>query len=1289
MPIRARFLTGGTALALVLAATVPASDAFAKTKTSAAQKPAAVQPAVPPAAPQDPLIAAADAAAKSGDKDATRKANDAISQARAGLPAWVAEKQQAASAVPADKQRVLGMWSKLRQASLTADAAGDEAKALDTASRALSVAHDNLGDGHFATILSGSDTAALDAKAGKIEDAETTYQAAIQAAEGSLGAGHPETLKIRAGLTDLYLHQLRFVDALASAQAAAQAAAKDLGADHPLTLGAWVTVARTKIADGQSKAAAADLDGLCARSRKVFGDWHPDVARCLAASQSAETAAGDVDKAVATAGEAARIWTANGMESDPAALALRIDLGGLMQRQGQLAEAKTVLESTVADAKTAKDHASEMSADAALVEVLDDLGEDDAAETLGTQVLDDRTKTLGPGHPDRLAALTALAGVHRKQGRLVEAENGFHEAYAQYTRVLGPKHPATIISANNLGEILEKEGVFDQAEPFLRQAVDSSREAYGETHPTTLAAYNNLALLFESQGVFDKAEPLYKTVISIEAKAGGPRNPDTIAATNNLAYLYMLQGDYPKAADMFAQVLAAWEKAYGSKHINTMKALNNLARAHHRMGKVADAEKEFDRALATRRKVLGDKHMDTLRSQHDLAALYASTNRLDQAKDLLVKTLAGDEETLGAQHPYTFETANTLAGVLTAKGDKDGALKLRQEIFKRRNAFLDRMLYVTGSNAREGYIRLYAPELAAYVAQLSAMGGDAGAKAVEEVSLARKGLLLKVASELQQVTRLSHDPEMARIAQELTQSRKRLAALTLAGPTPETRTTHVKTLSDLEAHISVLEGELGRASARFRKTTQPAGLPELEANLPKDAALVDFLIHGEDGVSKLTATVVTWNGGGPVYTLVNYPDLSAINAAVLKYRADIQNEDIQEEELQDTGQQVYDLVWKPVEAALGKSAKVYVVPDGMLNILPISAMVAKDGKYLIEKIDLYVLGSSRDLIPSAIPAAKGAYFIDAGPDYNNDSTAVQQQVDQAKRRSATWRVDPPATDAPAKDAPAKGAAPASEESGSRGAQGADQRGADQRGADERGVMGDLRGMASGMRGLHFDLLPGAEKEGMIIEATVAGGGKPATMLTKGDAQEQSLRGFEEPPEILHIATHGFFLKPDDTLRRRLLSLQRGSDVQLPPPGDNPLLRAGLAFAGINANAQVLGEIDTDNDGVLTALEVLSLNLAGTKLAILSACETGLGEIHEGEGVYGLRRAFQEAGVSSVVSSLWEVSDAGTQTLMSALYKRLLAGAPPHQALREAQLEMLRNPQWSQPYIWSAFFMVGG
>ena len=1208
---------------------------WAKPKHST-EAPVAAQAATPLAQAQ----AAAAAAAKAGNVAAVVKANQDITALVSAVPAWVDEKRQAASAVAPDKQKVVGMWNKMHQAALAADGAGNQERALDLAARSVQTAKDNLGEGHLATLVSLTDQANLLAKAGKIEEAEAAFTAAIKGAEASLGAAHPETLKIKAALSAFYTQNIHYTDALTVNQDALAAATQAFGVEHPLTLDVGLTLARVTLIKGAQKDAAEQLTKLCAGERKVFGAWHPNLALCLGVEQAALTAAGDVEQAFALTTEAVGILKANG----DAALALRVDLAGLEQKRGHLPEAKALLQAVVTDAQTAKDHEQEISAKASLTEVLEDMGEQDAAEALGLEVLEDRTKALGPAHPDRLAALSTMGAIYRKQGRLVEAERCFTEAYEHYHKVLGDQHPATIISANNLGEILEKEGLFDRAEPYLRLAADASRAAYGETNPTTMAAYNNLALLYESQGVFDKAEPLYKVVIAIESKGQGPKNAETIASVNNLAYLYMLQGNYDKAAEMFAQVLSSWEKAYGPKHINTMKALNNLARANFRTGKVAEAEKQFDRALATRRQVLGDKHMDTLRSQHDLAVLYAGTKRLDQAKALLLKTIASDEEVLGKQHPYTFEAMNTLAGVLIDMGDKDGALKVRHEIFERRNAFLDRMLYVTGSNAREGYIRLYAPELSAYVAQLAHAGGEDGAKGVEEVSLARKGLLLKVASELQQVGRLSHDPEMTKLTDELVATRKRLASLTLAGPTPETRTTHVQTMTALEDRISILEGELGRASARFRRTTEPASLEKLEAVLPKDAALVDFLIYGEEGKSNLVASVLTFDGDKPSYKLVTYPDLAAINAGIQKYRGDIQKEDIELDELQESGQSVYDLVWKPLEAALGAHSKVYLVPDGMLNILPISALVTKDNKYLIEKIDLYVLGSSRDLLPSAIPPAHGGFIIDAGPDYNTDALPGKEEIEQVKRRSATIK------------------------------------------EDQRG--GDLRGMSSGLRGLHFDPLPGAEREGALIKKTVEGGGTVTTFYTKGDAQEKTLHELAEPPEFLHIATHGFFLKADDNLRKRLLSLQRGSDVQLPPPGDNPLLRAGLAFAGINANAGVLGEIDTENDGVLTALEVLSLDLSGTRLVILSACETGLGEIHEGEGVYGLRRSFQEAGAQSIVNSLWEVSDAGTQTLMTAVYKRLLAGEAPHKALRDSQIEMLNKAEWSAPYIWSAFFMVG-
>jgi CHAT domain-containing protein len=135
--------------------------------------------------------------------------------------------------------------------------------------------------------------------------------------------------------------------------------------------------------------------------------------------------------------------------------------------------------------------------------------------------------------------------------------------------------------------------------------------------------------------------------------------------------------------------------------------------------------------------------------------------------------------------------------------------------------------------------------------------------------------------------------------------------------------------------------------------------------------------------------------------------------------------------------------------------------------------------------------------------------------------------------------------------------------------------------------------------------------------------------------------------------------------------------------ENPLLRSGLALAGFNPRSSG-GE-----DGVLTALEASQLNLFGTQLVVLSACETGLGDIANGEGVYGLRRAFAIAGAETQLMSLWQVDDFGTQSLMARYYENLTAGMGRSEALRQVQLEMIRaDDTYSHPYYWAAFILAG-
>jgi CHAT domain-containing protein len=217
--------------------------------------------------------------------------------------------------------------------------------------------------------------------------------------------------------------------------------------------------------------------------------------------------------------------------------------------------------------------------------------------------------------------------------------------------------------------------------------------------------------------------------------------------------------------------------------------------------------------------------------------------------------------------------------------------------------------------------------------------------------------------------------------------------------------------------------------------------------------------------------------------------------------------------------------------------------------------------------------------------------------------------------------------------------------------------------------------------LRFLPLPGTAAEAKALANVLP----DARIYTGTDASETLLKEMRAP-SVLHIATHGFFLRPTGI---QTAGVTRGLSIVPPPsaPGtqrDDALVLSGLALAGANQRAGGSGE-----DGILTALEAASLDLWGTRLVVLSACETGVGEARNGEGVYGLRRALVLAGSESQVMSLWQVSDTATMDLMSAYYQRLRAGEGRAEALRNVQRRFLQSgSSRSHPFYWASFIQSG-
>ena len=222
-----------------------------------------------------------------------------------------------------------------------------------------------------------------------------------------------------------------------------------------------------------------------------------------------------------------------------------------------------------------------------------------------------------------------------------------------------------------------------------------------------------------------------------------------------------------------------------------------------------------------------------------------------------------------------------------------------------------------------------------------------------------------------------------------------------------------------------------------------------------------------------------------------------------------------------------------------------------------------------------------------------------------------------------------------------------------------------------------------LEGVRLTELPGTrieiEESGNILQKN-----KWMVIEYLGDnALEENLKKINSP-RLLHIATHGAFLEEEDMKREREYTMGFiGENQQI--YYDNPLLRSALFFSGANRSRKGIN-VEGVEDGVFTGYEAQNLNLMNTELVILSACETGLGVIKSGEGVYGLQRAFRVAGAENIIMSLWKVSDEATKDLILSFYAKWTSGKSVKEAFREAQREL--REKYPGAYYWAAFVLIG-
>jgi len=708
------------------------------------------------------------------------------------------------------------------------------------------------------------------------------------------------------------------------------------------------------------------------------------------------------------------------------------------------------------------------------------------------------------------------------------------------------------------------------------------------------------------------------------------------------------QGKYAEATSVAQEALRVAEATFGPEHPDVAVSLNNVALLYHTQGRYAEAEPLYQRALRITEKALGPEHPDVALSLNNLAELYRDQGKYAEAEPLCQRALRIRENALGPERANVGTALDNLAGLYHARAQPEKAEAFFQRGLENFFSQFERYFPYMSEKDRLAFLDTVSVNFPAYASFCSSYGARNPVLAARlyDSWLWRRGLVASGMAALRSQILSSGDRQALALLDQLNAKRTLLANFLNQQPTD--RGEWKRTSEQLSREADEIERELARTTSAWaeQKRLARASWRDVQKALAKDEAAVEivrFPFHdGRRWTDKTYyAALVITPESTTAPTLLPLGEAEKLEGEPLEeYRWRVATRGKPDEKsVGRTGADLYNVFWKPLETALAGKKRIYLSPDGALNQVSLGVVLAEGGRLLMEDRDLRLVSSTRDILRQKQGPAAGSAVLIGNPNFN---------LSEAQQRSA-----------------ARALRPAKE--------------------SEVLLAAALGGRRSGeQRGRALEPLPGTKAELQSIQALLGKKGWRVEVYEGDNALEERVKNVSRP-RVLHVATHGFFFR-DQKFAPRSLGTDR------PSGREDPMLRAGLYFAGANRALTGGGATADLDDGVLTAFEATGLNLHGTELVVLSACGTGLGRVESGEGVFGLRRALEMAGAEAVLMSLWSVPDQETQELMRLFYEKWLAGKEKHAALREAQLEMRQKVKERYgedlPFYWGAFVLVG-
>jgi len=1200
------------------------------------------------------------------------------------------------AALSASAQRT--RWDDLNAKIAELQKSGKNDDALPLAREALQIVESTSGPDDLRTASSLMTLGAIYAAQSRFSDAEPLFQRALSMREKKLGVEHLDVAFSLNALGNLYYGMSRFSDADPLYRRSLAIREKLLG---PNDLDVATSLQSLGLAcQGEARLGEAEklYKAALAIREKLLGADDPELGRILNSLGLLYKSEGRFEEAAASYNRAVEIAE---KASGPDSLDLAADLsnlGALYRDQGHYAEAEPLVKRSLAmrqklanpdsalvsqglnalanlylrmarysDAEPLYQRSLEIAEKvygpdnidvahkvANLALLYDDEGRYTESEPLHKRSVAILEKDLGPDHPDIAQALTNMADLYVDLGRYAEAESMLKRAQSIDEKAFGPGHPAVAMALQNLGNVYTDEGRYAEAEKVFDRALEIRYNAFGPDHQDVGNTLSNLARAYSEQGRYTEAEAMLRHALAILEKALGPENPELYVVLLNLGNLNRVNGNYAEAEELYRRCLTITEKGLGGEHPRVAQALNSLAKVYSDQDRYADAEKYCKRSLAIREKNMGSEHPDVAWSLEELAYIYTAQGRYSEAEPLLKRSLAIYEKSLGADSPRVATSQLNLAGLYFALGSTD----LAEKYFAVTLANLDRQFkysftYMTEKD-RLAFLDMVSARYPVFFSFCVA-NKDRDAQLagnMYDVLLQQKGLIANSEASLRTLIASGGDKESSSLFDQLSDKRTQLAAL--ATIEPVNRDDWRKTMNKVQQEADSLEKQLvGRSAALAeQKRLQAATWRDVQRTLKKAEAAVEFsrfeYFDGKQWTGKnyYVALIVT-SRTRTAPAMIVLPDGDNIERTVVaNYRglsrglrgvAAVPESGATSQPLGD----FYNALWKPLEPALKGIKRIYVAPDGVLNQTALGIVPRRDGRLLMQVYDLRTVSSTRDLLRQKTEAGEMSAVLFGNPRF--DLGIEQQQLVAANLAKPVLLSES---------------------------------------ASNPGVVRGLRSKDLDSKSL--EPLPGTKAEIDSVGSLLEQRGWHVDTYSGDQALEEAVKRVQHP-RVLHVATHAFFLSDQDAKQLGVADSETSGR-------EDPMLRSGLFFAGADRALHGTAPPAGVDDGILTAYEAAGLNLVGTELVVLSACDTGLGEVKDGEGVFGLQRAFQEAGAQGVLMSLWEVPDRETQELMTRFYRNWLFGQDKQTALRNAQLEMRKivkaRYRADLPYYWGGFVLLG-